>query len=126
MNNLVGKYRGTPVYRTSLPEYVNGRYYKSDDSVIYLIDQDMIRENVIFAKYDGKVVEEYDRHERAVYYTVPKITPVPAAKEAETANCEPKTSSSVGKSVEETIAGVYETDYFANMTDINAFLKSNS
>ena len=37
-----------------------------------------------------------------------------------------KTEITPPKSVEETLAGVYETDYFSDMIDIDAFLKANS
>lgn len=69
---IVGKYKGVKVYRVSLPEYVNGRLYKDEDNM-YLIDGELIYKNEIFAKCDGKYVEEYDPHERAIYYTVPRF-----------------------------------------------------
>ena len=151
MNDIVGKYRGIKVYKVTLPEYVNGRLYKDEENM-YLIDGELIYKNEIFAKYDGNYVTEYDPHKRAEYYTVPKFgagtDPIPAIKvrtpeepstssigtangdtnsETETETPEVGTTSDFKpEDVETTLAGVYETDYFSSMTDIDAFLKSNS
>lgn len=141
MNDIVGKYKGIKVYRVTLPAYVNGRLYKDEDN-IYLIDGELIYKNEIFAKYDGNYVTEYDPHERATYYTIPAIkvrTPEePSTSSIGTAdgdsdsNSETKTEDAVASSnfqpedVEATLSGVYETDYFSGMTDIDAFLKVNS
>ena len=107
--------------------------------------------NEIFAKYDGNYVTEYAPHERATYYTVPRFgagtDPIPAIKVDKrgveftssigaadgdsNSNSETKTEDAVAssdfepKGVEETLAGVFDTDYFSGMTDIDAFLKSN-
>lgn len=146
MGDIVGKYKGIKVYRVTLPEYVNGRLYKDEENM-YLIDEELIYKNETFANYNGAYVEEYDAHERATYYTVPKITT--ATIEAKVAQDgkgvryveyetnlpdpigisknETKTSEAGAvATVEETLAGVYETDYFSSMTDIDAFLKANS
>ena len=153
MNDIVGKYKGIKVYRVTLPVYVNGRLYKDEDN-IYLIDGELIYKNEIFAKYDGNYVEEYDPHERATYYTVPKFgagtDPIPAINRGLRTPEEPSTSSigtADGDSYSETetktpevgttsefkpedvtdvLTSVYETDYFSSMTDIDAFLKANS
>ena len=145
---IIGTYKGIMVYRVTLPEYVNGRLYKDEENM-YLINGDIIYKNEIFAKYDGKYVEEYDAHERAIYYTVPKFgagtDPIPAFKvngrgveftsslgadegdnnsNSETKTPEVGTTSDFKpEDVEATLAGVYETDYFSSMTDIDAFLK---
>ena len=140
----IGKYNGIMVYEVSLPEYVNGRLYKDEENM-YLIDGELIYKNEILAKYDGNYVTEYDHHKRATYYTIPKITvPTVEAKvvtdnrgvryvEYETNLPDPVGNSksetaptSESKDVEATLAGVYETDYFSGMMDIDAFLKSNS
>jgi hypothetical protein len=146
MGDIVGKYKGIKVYEVTLPEYVNGRLYKDEENM-YLIGEDLIYKNETFANYNGTYVEEYDAYKRATYYTVPKITTATVeAKvvadgkgvryvEYETnlpdpvgiSKNETKTSEAGAvATVEETLAGVYETDYFSSMTDIDAFLKVNS
>jgi hypothetical protein len=143
---IVGKYKGVKVYNVTLPEYVNGRLYKDEDN-IYLIDGELIYKNEIFAKYDGNYVEEYDPRERATYYTIPAIkvdkrglrTPEEPStssigtdegdsySNSETETFEAGTASNFQpEDVEATLSGVYETDYFSSMTDIDAFLKANS
>lgn len=141
MNTMIGTYKGIKVYKTNLPEYVNGRLYKNEGNM-YLIDGELIYKNEIFAKYDGNYVTEYDPHERATYYIVPAIkvnnrgvvftSSIGTADRDINSNSETKTlevgttSDFKPKDVEETLAGVYETDYFSLMTDIDAFLKANS
>ena len=151
MNDIVGKFKGIKVYRVTLPEYVNGRLYKDEENM-YLINGELIYKNEVFAKYDGNYVTEYDPHKRAEYYTVPKFgagtDPIPAIKvrtpeepstssigtangdtnsKTETETPEVGTTSDFKpEDVEATLSGVYETDYFSSMTDIDAFLKSNS
>ena len=138
MKDIVGKYQGIKVYRVTLPEYVNGRLYKDEENM-YLIDGELIYKNEIFAKYDGKYVTEYDPHQRATYYTIPAIkvdkrgvefTSSIGTDEGDSySNSETKTEDAAPVSdfkpedVEATLAGVYETDYFSSMTDIDAFLK---
>lgn len=146
MKDIVGKYKGIKVYRVTLPEYVNGRLYKDEENM-YLIGEDLIYKNETFAKYNGTYVEEYDLYEKATYYTIPKTTtatieakvvqdgkgvryveyetnlPVPIG----ISKNETKTSEAGAvATVEETLSGAYETDYFSSMTDIDAFLKANS
>ena len=147
MNDIVGKYKGIKVYKVTFPEYVNNRLYKNKDN-IYLIDGELIYNNEAFASYNGNYVSDYDPHKKRTFYTVPTFTVNGGiGKEGyDTANgkLEPKISSTSGnetktetispKSVEETLAGVfdssaiegaYETDYFSGMTDVDAFLKAN-
>ena len=143
MSAIMGKFQGINVYRVTLPEYVNGRLYKDEDN-IYLIDGELIYKNEIFAKYDGNYVTEYDPHERAKYYTIPKITTATVeakmmadGKGVRYVEYETNLPDPVGISknemknsfepedVETTLAGVYDRDYFSEMTDIDAFLKSN-
>lgn len=144
MSNIVGKYQGKEVYKVTLSEYVNRRYYK-DKYYVFLIDGELIYNNEAFASYDGNYVSVYDPHKKRTFYTVPTFTVSggignkPLNKERnDTANgnSETKTSSTSGietktKSVEETLAGVfdssaiegvYETDYFSGMIDVDAFL----
>ena len=140
-NDLVGKFKGIPVYKSNMVDYVNNRHYYDEDN-IFLIDGELIYKNEIFAKYDGNYVTEYDPHQRAEYYTIPAIkvsnrgvefTSSIGATDGDTnSNYETETEDAVASSnfqpedVEATLAGVYETDYFSSMTDIDAFLKSNS
>lgn len=138
MNDIVGKYKGIKVYKVTFPEYVNSRLYKNKDN-IYLIDGELIYNNEAFASYNGNYVSDYDPHKKRTFYTVPTFTASEgignkslSEEGYDTANgkSEPETSSTSGnetktKSVEETLAGVFDTDYFSGMTDIDAFLKAN-
>ena len=140
-NDLVGKFKGIPVYKSNMVDYVNNRHYYDEDN-IFLIDGELIYKNEIFAKYDGNYVTEYDPHQRAEYYTIPAIkvsnrgvefTSSIGATDGDTnSNYETETEDAVASSnfqpedVEATLSGVYETDYFSSMTDIDAFLKANS
>ena len=150
---IIGKYQGREVYKVTLPEYVNNRYYK-DKYYVFLIDGELIYNNEAFASYDGNYVSLYDPHKKRTFYTVPTFTVSGGignkslSKEGyDTANgnSETKISSTSGnetktetetmspKSVEETLAGVFDTDYFSGMTDAvacapalaHAFLKAN-
>ena len=140
-NDLVGKFKGIPVYKSNMVDYVNNRHYYDEDN-IFLIDGELIYKNEIFAKYDGNYVTEYDPHERAEYYTIPAIkvsnrgveftSSIGAEDAVASSNYETETeytapvSNFQPEDVEATLSGVYETDYFSSMTDIDAFLKANS
>lgn len=143
-NDLVGKFKGIPVYKSNIVDYVNNRHYYDEDN-IFLIDGELIYKNEVFAKYDGNYVTEYDPHKRATYYTIPKITAttveakvVTDGKGVRYVEYETNLPDPVGISkdetktpfkpedVEATLVGVYETDYFSSMTDIDAFLEANS
>lgn len=135
---IIGKYKGTPVYKVTLPEYVNNRLYK-DEERMFLIDGDIIYKNEIFAKFDGKYVSELDIHLRSTFYRIPEIKIQNRGVEwtadsleadiAKTAKTETKNPLPIGnfkpEDVETTLAGVYDKDYFSGMTDIDAFLQSN-
>ena len=138
---IIGKYQGKEVYKITLPEYVNNRYYK-DKYYVFLIDGELICKNEAFASYDGNYVSVYDPHEKRVFYKVPTFTVNKEEYDTADGNSESETSSTSGnktetmppKSVEETLAGifdssaiegVYDTDYFSGMTDVDAFLKTN-
>lgn len=136
-NDLVGKFKGIPVYKSNMVDYVNNRHYYDEDN-IFLIDGELIYKNEIFAKYDGNYVTEYDPHQRAEYYTIPAIKVSNRGVEftssigtddgdsySETEYTAP-VSEFKPEDVEATLSGVYETDYFSSMTDIDAFLKANS
>lgn len=150
---IIGKFQGKEVYKVTLSEYVNKRYYK-DKYYVFLIDGELIYNNEAFASYDGNYVTNYDYGKKRTFYEVPTFTASggignkPLNEEGyDTANGNfeskgfEKTSSTTGnetktppKSVEETLAGVfdssaiegvYETDYFSGMTDVDTFLKVN-
>ena len=143
--NIIGKYQGKEVYKVTLSEYINNRYYK-DKYYVFLINGELIYNNEAFASYDGNYVTNYDYGKKRTFYKIPftvngGIGNKPLNEEGyDTAdgNLEPKIPSTSGnetktkveteppKSVEETLAGVYETDYFSGMTDVDAFLKTNS
>ena len=150
MNDIVGKYKGIKVYKVTFPEYVNSRLYKNKDN-IYLIAGELIYNNEAFASYNGNYVSDYDPHKKRTFYTVPtftvnkegydtangKLEPKGFEKISFTSGNETKTKTEITppKSVEETLAGVfdssaiegvYDTDYFSDMIDIDAFLKANS
>lgn len=139
---IIGKYQGKEVYKVTLSEYVNNRYYKDTD-YIFLIDGELIYNNKVFASYDGNYVSLYDPHKKRTFYTVPTFTVNKEEHNTADGNFDSKDSKEISstsgnetktKSVEETLAGVfdssaiegvYETDYFSDMIDIDAFLKVN-
>ena len=135
---IIGKYQGKEVYKVTLSEYVNNRYYK-DKYYVFLIDGELIYNNEAFASYDGNYVSVYDPHKKCIFYTVPTFTVSGGignknlseeGYDTANGNSETKISSTSGnetktKSVEETLAGVFDTDYFSGMTDVDAFLKTN-
>ena len=133
-NDLVGKFKGIPVYKSNMVDYVNNRRYYDEDNM-FLINGELIYKNEIFAKYDGNYVTEYDPHQRATYYTIPAIK-VRTPEEPSTSSIGMNEGDMVSKNemknsfqpedVTDVLTSVYDTDYFANMTDIDAFLKSNS
>ena len=146
---IIGKYQGREVYKVTLSEYVNGRYYK-DKYYVFLIDGELIYNNEAFASYDGNYVSVYDSHKKRTFYTVPTFTVSGGignknlSKEGyDTANGNfeskdsEETSSTSGNETEiedilgavfngDALAATYETDYFSDMIDIDAFLKANS
>jgi hypothetical protein len=116
----IGKYQGIPVYETTKEEYIKNHCYSSEDNIIYLIDDKLIRENLIFGKLHGNSVEEYDRHMRGLFYLPNRVV---EEKKPEKVAEAPKTEKSEMK-IEEIISGVYNTDYFCGMSEVDAFLKS--
>lgn len=148
MSAIMGKFQGIKVYKTTLPEYVNMRLYKDEEN-IYIIGEDMIYKNEIFAKWDGRYVNELDPHKRAIYYTIPQIKVEDrGAQSANGSDIREYTfdiSFSSGKmTVEEknetepvevedvlgavfnddALAAAYDTDYSNLFTDVDAFLKN--
>ena len=136
--NIIGKYQGREVYKVTLSEYVNRRYYK-DKYYVFLIDGELIYNNEAFASYDGNYVSVYDPHKKRTFYTVSTFTANGGigkegydtangnseTKISSTSGNETKTETEPSKGVEETLAGVFDTDYFSGMTDVDAFLKTN-
>lgn len=136
--NIIGKYQGKDVYKTTLSEYVNNRWYK-DKYYVFLIDGELIFNNEAFASYDGNYVTNYDYGKKRTFYEIPKFDRAMenyrednSGYDTADGNYEIETSSTTGystesvppKSVDETLAGVYETDYFSGMTDVDAYLNS--
>lgn len=140
-DGYVGAYHGTPVYEITFPEYVNDRCYKTEEDIAFLIDGKLIKSNKVFATYDGNYVHPIDEHKQEVFYTVPAIkvssrgvnftSSIGAAEEGRDSKNEMKSedtgyvSNFQPEDVETTLAGVYETDYFSGMMDVDAFLNSN-
>ena len=128
MSAIMGKFEGIRVYKTTLPEYVNMRLYKDEEN-IYVIDDDMIYKNEIFAKWDGNYVTELDPHERAVYYTIPKeyrgtqtATNSSSGKAAMKEKNETKKETEPVK-LDDILTGVYEINYANLFADVDMFLK---
>ena len=136
MRDVIGKFNGRKVYKTNTTEYINKRLYNNDED-IFLINTEMIYKNRVFATYDGTYVQELDYNQKYEFYKIPEpVAKVMAdGKGVKYVEYETKLSVPVGNSknemknsfqpedVEATLAGVYETDYFSGMTDIDAFLK---
>lgn len=146
MSAIMGKFQGIKVYKTTLPEYVNMRLYKDEENM-YIIDDDMIYKNEIFAKWDGKYVNELDPYERAVYYTIPQVKVENGGTQSANGNdireytfdisfssgkmtVEEKNETKINTEpvevvkAEDVLAGVYDTDYSDLFTDVDAFLKN--
>lgn len=140
-DGYIGAYHGIPVYKITFPEYVNDRCYKNDEEIAYLIDGKLIKSNKVFATYDGNYVHPIDEYKQEVFYTIPAIkvngrgvnfsSSIGAAEEGSDSKVETKkentgyVSDFQPESVEMTLAGVYETDYFSQMTNVDEFLKIN-
>lgn len=150
-DGYIGAYHGTPVYEITFPEYVNDRCYKNGEEIAYLIDGKLIKSNKVFATYDGNYVHPIDEHKQEVFYTVPAIkvssrgvnftSSIGATEEGSDSKnkIENEDTGYVSnfevKDVETTLAGVfdsfaikgvYETDYFSQMINLDDFLKTNS
>lgn len=139
-NDLVGKFKGIPVYKSNMVDYVNNRRYYDEDNM-FLINGELIYKNEIFAKYDGNYVSKLDAHLRREFYTVPAIK-VRTSEEPSTSSIgtadgdtnsetETKTEDAVVfsnfefKTVDEILDSSFGS-FATEMTDIDAFLKSNS
>ena len=70
---IIGKYQGKEVYKVTLSEYVNRRYYK-DKYYVFLIDGELNYNNEAFASYDGNYVSVYDSHKKRTFYEAPTFT----------------------------------------------------
>lgn len=140
-DGYIGAYHGTPVYEITFPEYVNDRCYKTEEDIAFLIDGKLVKSNKVFATYDGNYVHPIDEHKQEVFYTIPAIkvnsrgvnftSSIGATEEGSDSKNETKNedtgyvSNFEAKDVETTLAGVYETDYFSQMTNVDEFLKIN-
>ena len=72
----IGTFEGKPVYKTNYASYVGNKNYL-DDKRIYLINGELIQNNVVFASYDGDYVHDYPKHKQREYYIMPpKAKPV--------------------------------------------------
>lgn len=118
--DFIGNFQGVPVYKTTKEEYIRNRCYNRDSDIIYLINDELIRENIIFGKLHGNTVEEYDRYRTVLFYLPSRVV---EEKKPEKVAEAPKTAKSEMK-IEEIISGVYSTDYFCGMSEVDAFLKS--
>ena len=140
MKDIIGKYRSRKVYRTNTTDYINKRLYNNEED-IFLINREMIYKNMVFSTYDGTYVTELDYNQKYEFYRKPEPAVVEAkvvtdGKGVKYVEYETNLSVPVGNSknetktstekvdVEATIAGVYDTDYFSGMTDMDAFLKN--
>ena len=138
MRDIIGKYSGRKVYKTNTTDYINKRLYNNEED-IFLINREMIYKNEVFATYDGTYVKELDYNQKYEFYRKPEPATVEAkvvtdGKGLRYVEYETNLSVPVGNSknevktstekvdVEATIAGVYDTDYFSGMMDIDAFL----
>lgn len=139
MGDIIGKYSGRKVYKTNTTDYINKRLYNNKED-IFLINREMIYKNTVFATYDGTYVKEFDYNQKYEFYKVPEPADVEAKVVTDgkglryveyeinlsvpVGNSKNETKTSTEKlDVEATLAGVYDTDYFSGMTDIDAFLK---
>lgn len=111
----IGIFRGVPVYRVSVMDYINSNYYK-DDGSMYLINEDLIYKNEIIGQYDGEYVHEADVP-TVFYHEIEhpakprrniKEKEVPKVKTAETRPAETApTSSTEAKTADEILGNVY-------------------
>jgi hypothetical protein len=101
MKERVGTFTGIPVYKTTRTEYICKQLYF--DNVIYLIDGKMIKDNEVFAEYDGKYVHEYDVKDRGIYYDIP----IAGMKTANFSKTELENSLAIEKNIDEIIANAY-------------------
>ena len=126
---IIGKYQGKEVYKVTLSEYVNRRYYK-DKYYVFLIDGELIYNNEAFASYDGNYVSVYDSHKKRTF-TVSGAYVIKRDMIRQTATLEPETSSTFGDLVDEILSDSFGR--FSGMTDAvacapalaDAFLKTN-
>lgn len=63
----LGTYKGITCYECTCKEYINEyKNGRDNGNVIFIIDGEMVRNNVIIGYYDGKTVE--DSYDGIVYY----------------------------------------------------------
>ena len=112
--NKIGIYGGRKVFRVDLTAYVGDKLY-NDSENIYLIDEDLILENEVIGKYDGRFVEELDKHKRYTFFH---------NSIASDGNQHFTYSTGESKNADDLFNGVYDTDYSKYFTDLDEFLKS--
>lgn len=112
----IGKYNGIPCYVCSHGEYAN--VYNSDQDngkQIFIIDGNMVKQNVVIGFYDGKHVQ--DKYDGKVYWRGKEVKQV----------YDVKTSSTTGEPepievpvIKEIVFSDYSRvvdDFFANLPD---------
>lgn len=104
--NKFGKFEGIEVYEVDLREYVNRKLYE-DTKYIYLINGDLIKDNIIFGSWNGKVVHEYNENERRQFFTIANKV---EEEVTETASGELKILE-----VDEILNGVYLNDLLVSL-----------
>lgn len=113
---LFGTYEGKQVYQTDLKTYIFNKRYEDNEN-IYLINGDLIYQNKLFARWDGKQVHEWDAHQQTVYYrhkvrkpAAPEREHIEPVEKAVEQNYDVAAINAVTeqvKSVDEILEGVY-------------------
>lgn len=153
MRDVIGKFNGRKVYKTNTTEYINKRLYNNDEDIFLINTEMIYKNRVFatydgtyvqeldynqkyeFYKIPEPVVVEAKvmadgKGVKYVEYETKLSVPVGNSKN-EMKNSEAVPASEpedveatlAGVFDSEAIKGVYETDYFSGMTDIDAFLK---
>ena len=148
MKDIIGKFNGRKVYKTNTTDYINKRLYNNEED-IFIINREMIYKNEVFATYDGTYVEELDYNQRYEFYRIPEPATIEAkvmvdGKGVRYVEYETNLPDPVGnlknetkipetvpasdfefKTVDEILDSSFGS-FATEMTDIDAFLKSNS
>ena len=117
---IIGKCQGGEVYKVTLSDYVNNRYYK-EKYYVFLVDN-----NEAFASY----VSVYDPYKKCIVPTFIVNNKNLSKEGYDTANgkLEPKgfekISSTSGDLVDEILSDSFGS-FATEMTDVDAFLKAN-
>jgi hypothetical protein len=81
--NKIGTFEGTPVYKISAPSFIGNKYYL-DDKNIYLVNGELVRNNVVFASYNGEYVNDYPKSEYRNFFHEEPVKAKPVETPAET------------------------------------------